>query len=768
MSSSSSTRRASRLLEASSRTELERCGNILLTYGFEATAQSLVREIARSDRPMPMGLRQHFDKVAATTSATISTLSPDEVAEQLDLQRAIESKLLLRAAAEEEGRGAQSQSQPLSLSQHQPRWFAIDAEWWARWTTFMAGGSEVPTAVDNSALVITTTATARSEKIREGVGYHRCNLATWLLIQKLYGGGPAVMIPMQRGEESSAASIGDRFGREAGASDGFVVVRAGGGAASASAGAADRRRGSTVVERISQRLRRKLLVTNSWASSWRRKSVASSSSSFAHSPLGTTPRIGGDGRGGRGQGNDAEERGRGTQRAPIFESDGGARLAEVKGLWLRAHANDFKRCSRGGQHPGSPPEVLAHCNVELQRVQSDCTALEQRWIAEWNSEGTRWSAAEGTIFSLVQENVALRRRGHAYLEAALQPVWRKSDAFYSDFAAGKPTFAAPAPDVGAVAAAVSAAHALDEQSSRLRIAAAPIETVWESQVDDPRVRGESYDEHVHSLENSFESFDSSDDDSGGDEDARPFSPASPAAQTPLAPASSSASAAAAAPAPALGPAALFVEPSPITRGTYPLTGATNSYCDGDGTTFHVRGANYLEDRVKIASKPALFTHEALSVFKSNTELRHIVQMSPTLSRRVADMQRAASDNPGSQPLNGAWNNMLLVIVWRVPGPPFYAVTHVFRRAVPIGVDPVADRMLDKLVSTCNGQDDDAWRKERFKFIPSFIELPYLVGMAFRSMGGARPALLATKIDHDFIIGPGAFVFMCIGPRTTLD
>ena len=99
MSSSPSTRRASRLLEASSRTELERCGNILLTYGFEATAQSLVREIARSDRPMPMGLRQHFDKVAATTSATISTLSPDEVAEQLDLQRAIESKLLLRAAA---------------------------------------------------------------------------------------------------------------------------------------------------------------------------------------------------------------------------------------------------------------------------------------------------------------------------------------------------------------------------------------------------------------------------------------------------------------------------------------------------------------------------------------------------------------------------------------------------------------------------------------------------------------------------------------------
>ena len=335
MSSSPSTRRASRLLEASSRTELERCGNILLTYGFEATAQSLVREIARSDRPMPMGLRQHFDKVAATTSATISTLSPDEVAEQLDLQRAIESKLLLRAAAEEEGGGAQSQSQslsqplsqPLSLSQHQPRWFAIDAEWWARWTTFMAGGSEVPTAVDNSALVITTTATARSEKLREGVGYHRCNLATWLLIQKLYGGGPAVTIPMQRGEESSAASIGDRFGREAGASDGFVVVRAEGGAASASAGAADRRRGSTVVERISQRLRRKLLVTNSWASSWRRKSVASSSSSFAHSPSGTTPRIGGDGRGGRGQGNDAEERGRGTQRAQPAAPTGSARLA---------------------------------------------------------------------------------------------------------------------------------------------------------------------------------------------------------------------------------------------------------------------------------------------------------------------------------------------------------------------------------------------------------------------------------------------------------
>ena len=359
------------------------------------------------------------------------------------------------------------------------------------------------------------------------------------------------------------------------------------------------------------------------------------------------------------------------------------------------------------------------------------------------------------------------------MEAALQPVWAKSNAFYADFAAGRETAVATADatDVRAVAAAVNAAHALSvgergEAAAAADAAPAQIETLWESHVDDAagsrrrRPSLQSYDDGEASLEQSFESFDSTDDDDDVVHDRVESWSALPALAS-GASASGAAAATGGAGAAAESSSALFVEPSPIQRGTYPLAGQTNCYCDGDGTSFQVRGPTYLDDRIKVQSKPSLFVHEALSVFKSEKEMRHIVQMSPTLSQRVARLQAT----PGARPANpsGAWNDMLLVVVWRVPGPPFYSVTHVFRRAVPIGVDAVADHMLDQLVSTCNGASDDEWRKERFKFIPSFVELPYLVGMAFRSMGGARPALLANKIDHDFIIGPGeCFCFFSRG------
>ena len=252
-----SERRASRIRAASSRLELERCGNVLLAHGFTGTAEAMMREIVRDEtHHVPLGLRQHFENVAHHAHATLS--ASEEMA-QLDIQRAIESKALMRAsnAADDDG-----------------RWYAVDATWWQRWAAFLEGGPEQPGAVRNAALVaprsslldgagvgeafpfardrtvsahigeavssvsrrvsrVGTALTAPfrlgyeygssprrsapgaaaaaaeaaklrgapasrgariNTELRDGVDYRRCNAATWALVRQLYGGGPAVEI----------------------------------------------------------------------------------------------------------------------------------------------------------------------------------------------------------------------------------------------------------------------------------------------------------------------------------------------------------------------------------------------------------------------------------------------------------------------------------------------------------------------------------------------------------------------------------------------
>jgi len=160
----------------------------------------------------------------------------------------------------------------------------------------------------------------------------------------------------------------------------------------------------------------------------------------------------------------------------------------------------------------------------------------------------------------------------------------------------------------------------------------------------------------------------------------------------------------------------------------------NSFEDADASTIKVRGKNYLCDRIKVPSRPPLFGSIGIHNFmrgEGAVPLPHVASAVPSLRNHI-------EARPGS---------FFLIVSWLIPGPPFRTVVFAFERILPVGSDPVVDRLFQDFL---DGTDDQ--RRKRFKYIPRLDVAPSMVLSGVRMLGGEVPTLLCNKLTAEYFRG----------------
>lgn len=158
------------------------------------------------------------------------------------------------------------------------------------------------------------------------------------------------------------------------------------------------------------------------------------------------------------------------------------------------------------------------------------------------------------------------------------------------------------------------------------------------------------------------------------------------------------------------------------------------YSQLDATTFQVRGPRYLHDKAKVPSAPAVFDLMHVDIFLSNDKIGNVA------SRR--DSWLRAAREAGDP-------RYYLVILYVTPAAPYlhlilyYAVNEDRLAALPHAAKLWAQ-------FTAHGPEADAFRNDRWKVIPRIAEGSWVVQRAV----GSKPALLAQKLTHTWIINDG--------------
>ena len=150
-------------------------------------------------------------------------------------------------------------------------------------------------------------------------------------------------------------------------------------------------------------------------------------------------------------------------------------------------------------------------------------------------------------------------------------------------------------------------------------------------------------------------------------------------------------------------------------------------CPGDAG-FRLRGANYLQDRIKAPAAAPEFELCAVHLFESG---------SPDDKENVAARLPAVVEDP---------DHFFYVANLLLPGPPHLCLAVVFRS--PQGYDPRRSRRpfdvsLDKYA---NGSDAD--RNDTFKLIPRVVEGSWIVQKSV----GSQPCLLGRKLRQGYYRG----------------
>jgi len=174
--------------------------------------------------------------------------------------------------------------------------------------------------------------------------------------------------------------------------------------------------------------------------------------------------------------------------------------------------------------------------------------------------------------------------------------------------------------------------------------------------------------------------------------------------------------------------------SPYTFPLGPDTNGEHCWSQLDATTFQVRGPDYLEDKVKISSEPAMFDLMHFDIFRSNDKIGNVAARRDSWLRAA----RKAGDT-----------RYYLVVVYVTPSAPYIHL------ALYYAVQPERVRASSNFAAlwkqfTAHGPEGDAFRNERWKVIPRVAEGSWIVTNAV----GAKPALLATKLTHTWIICDG--------------
>ena len=169
---------------------------------------------------------------------------------------------------------------------------------------------------------------------------------------------------------------------------------------------------------------------------------------------------------------------------------------------------------------------------------------------------------------------------------------------------------------------------------------------------------------------------------------------------------------------------------------FPPTCPKVMVAEPSGTTFSLRGFNYMKDRKKVPSEENFFRLCCVDLFES---IEKTVDICSRPDNRVA-MARQRGDNNWYFVMNIMVplkkKNFSYVVYWEGDR------SKIDSEETPFG--RIAKPFFDGA--------DDAYRNSRFKLIPRVVEGPYVVKMAV----GQKPALLGHKLTQHYIRGDNYF------------
>lgn len=167
----------------------------------------------------------------------------------------------------------------------------------------------------------------------------------------------------------------------------------------------------------------------------------------------------------------------------------------------------------------------------------------------------------------------------------------------------------------------------------------------------------------------------------------------------------------------------------------PEKGGEHSYFHLSAETFQVRGPEYIKDKVKVGAPAAVFDLMMVELFTSNDKIGNVAAREGSYlrtARQVGDTRQ------------------YLVIVYVTPSAPYvHVILYYAVNAEKVEALPHLRGLWERF--SARGPDADAFRNERWKVIPRVAEGSWIVSTAV----GTKPALLAQKLTHTWIVVDGA-------------
>jgi hypothetical protein len=173
-------------------------------------------------------------------------------------------------------------------------------------------------------------------------------------------------------------------------------------------------------------------------------------------------------------------------------------------------------------------------------------------------------------------------------------------------------------------------------------------------------------------------------------------------------------------------------PTSLLRG--PSVGGEHTHAPIEASLFNLRGPGYHRDGVKRPSAPAMFDLMHVEFFRSESKIGNVAARSDSWLRKA----RAAGDT-----------RYYYCVLYVTTASPFIHLCAYFAvQPERVRANPHFEALWRRF--TAEGPEGDAFRTDRWKVVPSVSEGPWAVQYAV----GTKPALLATKLAHTWVVNNG--------------
>jgi len=167
---------------------------------------------------------------------------------------------------------------------------------------------------------------------------------------------------------------------------------------------------------------------------------------------------------------------------------------------------------------------------------------------------------------------------------------------------------------------------------------------------------------------------------------------------------------------------------------------TNCWAEPDALAFKVRGANYLDDKIKI-TQPAAYSLLGVDLWKCEALPEHIAARKDGFVSQMRNNALKLNEKPP----------FVFLVNFLLPWGAFVCYFTSGTAAPTIG-----HAAFDKtILAFINGDDD--YRNQRWKFIPRMIEGNWAVRKA---IGENTPVIVSKRITHKYFKGEGYFEVDC--------